>query len=83
VPAWAKFYDAVTETGAISHSGHPALDRHISNLVLKVDRLGPRPVKEHKNSPRKIDLAIAAVGAYDRATTLAGAPVMEPLVAWA
>jgi phage terminase large subunit-like protein len=83
VPAWAKFYDAVTETGAISHSGHPALERHVSNLVLKVDRLGPRPVKEHRNSVRKIDLAIAAIGAYDRATTLSGAPQVEPLVAWA
>jgi hypothetical protein len=51
--------------------------------VLKVDRLGPRPVKEHRNSVRKIDLAIAAIGAYDRATTLSGAPQVEPLVAWA
>jgi phage terminase large subunit-like protein len=73
VPAWAKFYDAVT--GAkLTHSGDPRLVRHIGNLALKVDRLGPRPVKEHRGSPRKIDLAICAVGAFDRATYYAGAP---------
>ena len=84
VPAWTKFYDAVTGRKGISHSGDPRLARHIENMVLKVDNLGPRPVKEHKGSPRKIDLGICAVCAYDRAASLAGAPSSEaePLVAW-
>jgi uncharacterized membrane protein len=30
--------------------------------------LGPRIVKEHRGSPRKIDAAVAAVIAFDRAT---------------
>lgn len=79
VPAWATFYDAVTgakagEPANISHDGDPRLARHLYNMRLKIDRLGPRPVKEHKGSPRHIDLGIAAVGAYDRATFLAAEP---------
>lgn len=75
VPAWAKFYDAVTMASKpLTHSGDPRLVRHVNNMKLKVDRLGPRPVKEHKGSARHIDLAIAAVGAFDRATELAATP---------
>jgi phage terminase large subunit-like protein len=74
VPAWAKFYDAVIG-GTLHHDGDPRLVRHVQNMVLKVDRLGPRPVKEHRGSPRSIDLGICAVGAYDRATWHASQPV--------
>ena len=81
VPAWSKFYDAVT-TGGITHSGDPRLVRHVNNLTLKVDRLGPRPVKEHRGSPRKIDLAICAIGAYDRATSLANVSQPEAPNLW-
>lgn len=73
VPAWAKFYDAVL-AGTVHHDGDPRLIRHAANTTLKVDRLGPRPVKEHRGSPRSIDLLICAVGAYDRATWHAGQP---------
>ena len=66
VPAWAKFYDAVL-SGSLHHDGDPRLVRHMSNMILKIDRLGPRPVKEHRGSPRVIDLGICAVGAHDRA----------------
>lgn len=73
VPAWAKFYDAVMGE-RLSHDGDPRLLRHARNTVLKVDRLGPRPVKEHRGSPRSIDLLICAVGAYDRATLHSAQP---------
>jgi phage terminase large subunit-like protein len=73
VPACAKFRDAVA-SGQITHSGDPRLVRHVGNAVVRVDRLGPRIVKEHRGSPRKIDLAVAAVAAYDRATFIAGQP---------
>ena len=76
VPAWAKFYDA-TLTGGYTHDGDPRLVRHVGNMALKTDRLGPRPVKEHRGSPRSIDLGICAVGGYDRATFHASQPV-EP-----
>jgi phage terminase large subunit-like protein len=67
VPATAKFYDAVM-SGGISHDHSPTLTRHLDNCVVKTDRLGPRITKEHKNSPRKIDCAVSAVMAFDRAT---------------
>ena len=75
VPAWAKFYDAVIG-GTLTHDGDPRLVRHISNMTLKTDRLGPRPVKEHRGSPRSIDLGICAVGGYDRATWHAAQPTV-------
>lgn len=66
VPACAKFYDAVVDENLI-HDGNPILARHLSNAVMKTDNLGPRIVKEARNSPRKIDAAVAAVIAVDRA----------------
>lgn len=67
VGACQKFYSAVTEE-LVTHDGSPLLSRHLSNAVVKIDRLGPRIVKEHRGSPRKIDAAVAAVIALDRAT---------------
>ena len=67
VSACAKLYTAVTEQ-TMTHDGDPLLERHLGNAVVKVDRLGPRIVKEHRGSPRKIDAAVAAVIAFDRAT---------------
>lgn len=83
VPAWAAFYDAVL-AGDITTDGDPRLERHARNTVLKVDRLGPRPVKAHDGSAKSIDLLICAVGGYVRAMWHAAnqAPD-EPLVAWA
>jgi phage terminase large subunit-like protein len=73
VPAWAQFFDAVT-TRRLTHDNDPRLIRHARNTTLRVDRLGPRPVKEHRGSPRSIDLLICAVGAVDRAIRLSSAP---------
>ena len=67
VPACSKFFDAVVEN-RIRHDGDPLLARHLSNAVVKVDNLGPRIVKENRNSQRRIDAAVAAVIAFDRAT---------------
>lgn len=66
VPACAKFFDAVVEK-RLKHDGNPLLARHLSNAVIKVDNLGPRIVKENRNSSRRIDAAVAAVIAVDRA----------------
>ncbi len=67
VPSTAKFYDAVV-SGQVSHDHHPTLARHLDNCVVRVDAKGPRVVKEHRGSPRKIDAAVAAIIAFDRAT---------------
>lgn len=62
-PAWKDFYAAILD-GELSHDGHPAMARHIGNVVLKIDASGARPVKTSKTSKRHIDLAICATGAY-------------------
>jgi phage terminase large subunit-like protein len=81
VPACQEFYTAVTE-GRVTHDGDPRLVRHIANAQLKEDHRGSRIVKETKSSPRKIDLAVCAVGAFDRAR--AHVPEKrEPKYAWA
>jgi phage terminase large subunit-like protein len=78
VPACAKFYDAVADD-KLTHDGSPLITRHISNAVIKTDRLGPRIVKEHRASPRKIDAAVASIIAFDRATiSRTEAPALVP-----
>jgi phage terminase large subunit-like protein len=69
-PATQRFYEMVANR-TLSHSGDRRLARHIGNAILKVDSRGQRLAKEHKNSTRKIDLAIAAVMAVDRAAAAA------------
>jgi hypothetical protein len=63
----AKFFDYVTEK-RITHDGNPLLARHLSNAVTKSDNIGIRIVKENRASARRIDAAVAAVIAVDRAT---------------
>jgi phage terminase large subunit-like protein len=82
-PATQRFYEAVVNEG-LTHSGDPRLARHIQNTVIRTDHRGSRLSKDTKNSPRKIDLAVAAVMGLDRAATLAATPDTPyvPLVAW-
>lgn len=82
VPACAEFYEAVLDK-RVTHDGSPVLASHLANAVLKSDRYGDRIVKESKSSPRKIDLAVCAVGAHDRARARSATPTREVLIAWA
>ncbi|ASU83573.1 terminase large subunit [Nocardiopsis gilva YIM 90087] len=66
IPATQRFYEAVLNA-TVTHSGDARLARHIDNCTVYTDSRGSRLRKDAKNSPRKIDLAIAAVMAYDRA----------------
>jgi len=70
-PATSRFYSAVVDR-LLSHDGSSALARHVANAVLKEDSRGARLAKEHKDSKRRIDAAVAAVMAHDRAAVLAG-----------
>jgi phage terminase large subunit-like protein len=65
-PASTMFYSAVME-GALTHDGDPRLARHVANCVVKQTPQGDVITKLDKDSPAKIDLAIAAVLAYHRA----------------
>jgi phage terminase large subunit-like protein len=71
-PATARFNQLVVD-GELTHDGTSALARHIANAILREDSRGARLAKEHKDSPRRIDAAVAAVMAVHRAAELAGA----------
>ncbi|MGO1050735.1 terminase large subunit domain-containing protein [Crossiella sp. CA198] len=66
VPATQAAYTAVVD-GLVSHSGQPALARHLGNCVLRQDSRGERITKESPTSRRHIDLAVAWVMALHRA----------------
>jgi phage terminase large subunit-like protein len=66
IPATQRFYEAVLNK-TISHSGDQRLARHLSNCVIRTDSRGSRISKDGKSSPRKIDLAVSAVMALERA----------------
>jgi phage terminase large subunit-like protein len=72
-PATSRFYEAVVN-GQLTHSGDSRLARHIGNAILREDARGARLAKEKKDSPRRIDAAVAAVMAHDRAAALTGTP---------
>jgi phage terminase large subunit-like protein len=69
-PATSRLHEAVTNH-AVTHSGDPRLARHMGNAVLRTSARGAQLAKEHKHSRRRIDLAVAAVMAHDRACQLA------------
>lgn len=66
IPATQRFYEAVMNH-AVAHTGNPDLARHIGNAVIRRTSHGGHLQKDAKTSPRKIDLAVAAVMALDRA----------------
>lgn len=68
VPATAKLYEAIMN-GKIRHNGDASLSRHLDNCILKIDnQRGARITKDYRNARLKIDLAIALLMAYDRAS---------------
>lgn len=66
-PACTSFYAAVLERH-LSHDADPRLARHIANAVVKPSPQGDYITKVDKNSGAKIDLAVAAIIAYSRAS---------------
>jgi phage terminase large subunit-like protein len=69
-PATVRFYEAVVNR-ALSHNGDRRLSQHVANCVIREDQRGARLSKPDKNSMRRIDAAISAVMAFDRAAYLA------------
>jgi hypothetical protein len=60
VPACGVFYDRVVN-GGLTHDGDARLLRHTAHCVVKTDARGQRVTKDYKDSPRKIDIAMAAI----------------------
>lgn len=73
--ACSRFYTATVNHG-LTHDGSPDLARHLANAVVKEyvepGGVGAYITKEHRDSPKKIDLAVAAVIAHDRAVQSSG-----------
>lgn len=65
-PATDRFYQAVS-TGTLTHDGDPRLSSHMSHTVAKSTAMGDLVSKDKRNSPRKIDAAVASIVALDRA----------------
>jgi phage terminase large subunit-like protein len=68
--------------GLLAHDGDPRLARHIANAVLRDTPSGGYITKDGKNSPRKIDAAIGAVIAHERARWYFDSYI-EPAFMWA
>jgi len=64
VAALERFHTAAV-TGQLSHNGDENLTRHIHNAHKKETRSGLLIRKDRARSPRKIDLAVCAVLAYE------------------
>jgi phage terminase large subunit-like protein len=79
-PATQRFYEAVTNR-RLRHNGDPRMARHLENAQLKVDSRGSRLQKDARNSPNKIDLAVSAVMALDRADFYLNEPGQDDWVA--
>jgi len=65
-PATDRLYQA-TATEAVTHDGDSRLAAHVANCKAKSTSQGDLVVKEKRGSPRKIDAAVAAIVAFDRA----------------
>jgi phage terminase large subunit-like protein len=65
-PATDRLF-AATMDGTMSHDGNQTLSLHVSQTVAVQTAIGAIVSKDKRNSPRKIDAAIAAIVAWDRA----------------
>lgn len=77
--ACAGFYQGVVK-GVITHDGSPNLARHIAGAIVRETPDGAYIRKEGRHSPLKIDLAVAAVLAYDARQRVSPKPPAEPMV---
>ena len=59
-----RFREEMKLGGLFTHDSHPALVEHLRNAKANIaNRYGVTLMKEHRESERKIDLAVCAVGA--------------------
>jgi len=79
ITACSLFYDRVVNE-QITHDGNPVVGRHLGNAVVKETPDGAYIVKDGRNSPRKIDVAVAAIQGLARAVWYAEpASSVDPL----
>ncbi len=74
--ACSRFYSAVLDR-KLTHDGDVRLSRHLSAAVVKETPEGAYITKGGRESPRKVELAVAAVMAFDQVK-----PEALPMIAW-
>lgn len=79
--ALEQFHSAVID-GGLSHDGSAALTRHVLNAKVRSTRTGPQIFKEHPESSRKIDAAIAAVLAWQARLDALAAGAAHQTAGW-
>lgn len=77
VRALEQFHGAVVD-GELTHDGSYALTRHVLNARRRPKRSGVEIAKEHPDSARKIDAAVAAVLAWQARLAAVAAGVGAP-----
>ncbi len=77
VKACKGFLDGLADS-RFTLDGHPTLLRHLENCKAKTDQLGTRIVKESPGSTNKIDAAVCAVAALERAQWHHAHPPKKP-----
>ena len=65
-PATDRLYSAIME-GKITHDGDERMVKHFNQAVAKDTHMGALISKDKKGGSRKIDSAVAAIVAMDRA----------------
>lgn len=65
-PATDRMYQAAVDH-AVTHDGDTRMAAHIAHCTAKATALGDLVSKDKRGSPRKIDAAVAAIVALDRA----------------
>jgi phage terminase large subunit-like protein len=80
-PATDRLYQAVM-TQALTHDGDARLASHVAHCVAKSTPLGDLVTKDKRGSPRKIDAAVAAIVAFDRAAWHTNRPTKRRAVAF-
>ena len=65
-PATDRLFAAVMD-GSMTHNGDRTLSVHVSQTVATQTAVGAIVHKDKRSSPRKIDAAVAAIVAFDRA----------------
>lgn len=82
-PATDRLFQAV-QTGTVTHDGDARLAAHVAHCVAKSTALGDLVSKDKRHSPRKIDAAVAAIVAADRAAWHAAhrRPSRKRVVSW-
>ena len=80
-PATDRLYQAVVGQ-EVEHDGDPRLAAHVAHAVAKPTTLGDLVSKDKRNSPRKIDAAVAAIVALDRAAFHTQKTKRKRVLAW-